>query len=127
MSRSNEQQVAKPGRGGARPGAGRKFGAKSRTPWQRFLDNVEAVATRKFNRKELMQMADNDRWRFIERVALPLAKPSIELASNNAHEDQLPLIFVEDQNAIIGELIEGELAERGIDLRQAVREPKAGE
>jgi len=125
MSHDNQdaQLPAKSGRGGHRPGAGRPPGAKTRTPFARFLDNIEAVATRKFNKKTLMRMADADPWRFMERVAIPLAKPAMDVIRDQAavEAEQLPLLFVEDQ-AQVHRIIEGELLARGVDLAAAVRD-----
>jgi len=125
MSQDNHDQQlpARSGRGGLRPGAGRPVGAKNRTPFARFLDNIESVATRKFNKKQLRKMADENPWRFMESVAIPLSKPAMAVLHESAKDsaEQLPLLFVEDQ-AQVHRIIEGELLARGVDLAAAVRD-----
>jgi len=123
-------ELVKDRRGGARPGAGRKKGGRNslKKGWDAWVADIQAVTRREFRREKLTELARADAWRYLERIAIPLALKAQPGSLNmGADEGQmaLPLVFVdipqalEDQRGREAEMLGG-----GVEVLEgeAVRE-----
>lgn len=86
-------------RGGARPGAGRKRGGRNsvRKGWDQWVADIQAVTRKEFRREKLTELARADAWRYLERIAIPLALRSQPgtLAIKDEGQLDLPLVFMD--------------------------------
>lgn len=91
-------ELVKDKRGGARAGAGRKKGGRNlRKGWDAWVADIQAITRSEFRREKLRELARADAWRFLERIAIPLAlraQPG-SLAVKVEDQLELPLIFMD--------------------------------
>lgn len=99
-------ELVKDRRGGARPGAGRKAGGKNsvRKGWDAWVADIQSVTRSEFRREKLRELAKQDAWRYLERIAIPLALRSQPgtLAVRDETQLSLPLVYVDMGEALIG-------------------------
>lgn len=86
-------------RGGARPGSGRKRGGRNsvRKGWDQWVADIQAVTRSEFRREKLRELARADAWRYLERIAIPLALRSQPgtLAIKDEGQMELPFVFMD--------------------------------
>ena len=84
---------------GRGPGAGRKRGGKNaiRKGWDAWVADIQAVTRSEFRREKLRELAREDAWRYLERIAIPLALRSQPgtLAIKDENQMALPLVYVD--------------------------------
>ena len=85
-------------RGGARPGAGRKAGGhnKVRKGWDAWVKDIQSVTRAVFRREKLRELAEADAWRYLERIAIPLAlrsQPGAPPGVGDVDQLALPLVY----------------------------------
>lgn len=86
-------------RGGSRAGAGRKRGGKNtKKGWDQWVADIQAVTRQEFRREKLRELARADAWRYLERIAMPLAlrsQPGTLSVSAGEEQLALPLVYVD--------------------------------